>query len=407
MNKISDSFNVNTFEDIIGHDKLLKNNGLLSNFSNDNYFSFMLVGDPGIGKSTIIKLCANKLNLKSVFYNAANDSKQVLNNIYTGNEKICLIIDEIHSLNIQNQTFLLKLLDENKIVLLASTTENPFVHLIPALRSRIQIIELLKNKELILDSIYNKISKIKTNNKYSIEDIKSLLIYNEYDIRAFLNQIDIIDNNYKINKIDAVLLENIGFNRFKNSSEDNNLLHDLKSALHKSIRGSDPNASLYYLGGLIRNGNIKEIIRRLVIIAYEDIGLANPNLCLRTAIAMNACEKIGLPEAKIIMANIVLELAMSPKSNSAYKAIDDVLKYLDNNPVIEIPTHIKYFNNLDEYKYSKSSYMNPHNFSNHYINQKYLPDNIKLFFYNYDWSNDNETKIIKNYNDFINKSKKE
>ncbi len=404
-NKFNSLLDPKTLDDIIGYHKLTKGDGILKKvYDNAFIVPLVLYGQPGIGKSTLIKILANKLLVharKIVYINANFENKKSLVDIKESNETVVLVIDEIHLFNRTNQELISGLLDTKKVILLASTTMNPYIYLIPSLRSRVQVIELIQNQDEFLDDFYNKIEKIEFKNSYKKSDIKKLLEFNNFDLRNTLQIIDIIDNLYDIDEINDELLDKIAFKKSERVGLETTEFHDLKSCLQKSIRGSDVDASLYYLAALIKFADLKMIIRRLVIIAYEDIGLANPNLCLRVAQAANAIQEIGLPEAKIILSNIVIELSLSEKSNSAYEAISKASDYLDKHGVITIPDYLK-----QNHAYIKGAhYKYPFSFENNWVDQRYLPKDVNETFYVPNKYNSTEQKINKHYEEWIKKVK--
>lgn len=400
--KLIDILKPKKLSDLLGFSNLVQNDGIFAKLVSHNFlFSFILYGDPGIGKSSLVNILAEQFkDYEKFYFNAAQDSKKDLNFLVDRAKlelKTIIIIDEIHSLHKNHQDFLLKILESKNIYIFATTTENPYIYLNPALRSRMQVFEITKNNELILEDLFNKLSSFKLKNTYSKKDLQKLLAYTQYDIRCTLNLIDIIDNLYNFNEIDDKLIDKIGILTNYNSGQHTNEFHDLKSAFQKSIRGSDVDASLYYLGCLIKYNDLKVIARRMKIIAYEDIGLANPNLCMRVSVGTESALSVGFPEANFILSTLVIEMALSPKSNSGAISINNVLEYLNANPIMKIPNHLRDSHYLGASNIVKEKYLFPHNFKNHYVNQQYLVKDIKNKFYNYDFSNENETKLNKNF----------
>lgn len=404
-NKLVHLLEPKELSDIIGYHKFLKNEGIIKKIYDNNFpISLILYGQPGIGKTTITKLLAKKLLIdfdKIIYLNANFENKKSLLEIKQSNEKVILVIDEIHLFNKNNQELICALLDTNKVIMFATTTNNPYVNLIPPLRSRIQIVELKQDKKEFLNDFYEKIKNIEFKNKFSIRDIEKLLQYENYDIRATIELINLIDNLYNINEISFELLEKIGLFKPKRAGLETSEFHDLKSALQKSIRGSDVDAAIYYLASLIKFDDLQSITRRLVIIAYEDIGLANPNLCLRVAQACDVANQIGLPEARIILSDIVVEMSLSEKSNSGYLAIQKALDYIENEGFAEIPNHLKQNHRFIE----NANYQSPFDYHNNWVNQRYLPSNIEEKFYIKNNYNQTESKINDNYLNWIKKKK--
>lgn len=389
--------------EIIGYDYLLGKEGPIFKMLNEEkYYSFILFGDPGIGKTSIINVFAHESKLLSFQLNGATlttqDLKKLSNQLIENrNQKIILMLDEIHRLNQEKQTLLLTLLDSSNFILLGTTTENPYIFIHPAIRSRVLIFELKKDNKEIVDGIHNYAKQLNLKQSYSKTQIELIAKHRQYDIRSTLNLLVFIDDLYDNSQINKELIERISVIKDYDVFENNSKIHDLKSAFQKSIRGSDVDAALFYLAALIKNKAFDIILRRLPIIAYEDIGLANPFLCSRVCIAVNECRRIGLPESRIILSNIVIEMCLSQKSNSAYSSIDNAISYLEKNINYEIPIHLR-DNNYDSHKkITKNIYKYPHNFENHFVKQRYLPENIDELFYNYDYSNEYENKLNLSY----------
>lgn len=333
-----------TIKNVFGQDHLLNSNGILTRMVKAKKpFSLIFYGKPGIGKSTLAISLANDLKVPYQIFNAANDNKEKLNNILSIakiSKSYIIILEEIHQLNRDKQDILLSALEQGQIFMFATTTENPFFVINPAIRSRCQILQL---KPLTNDQVFEGLKKLI--NDLKIKNIDSEILKNisykvQGDLRAALNIIDVIVNLYSDKKIDKKILDNITNESYITNSHYDDEFHNLKSALHKSIRGSDVDASLHYLARLILSHDLVSISRRLIMVAYEDIGLANPNLCMRTYLGLQAAKEVGFPEASTILGNLVIELALSPKSNSAYLAINDALTDASSGNSYEIPKHL-------------------------------------------------------------------
>ena len=361
--------------DIIGQEHLVGENKVIYNLvKNKKLFSMILYGHPGIGKTSIAIAIAEELGMRYRTLNAVVNNKKDFDivieeaKLYNG---LIVIVDEIHRLNKDKQDILLPYLETGIITLIGMTTANPYHAINPAIRSRCQLFEL---KDLTSDDIKKGIDKAIESNY-----LEGLIITDEAkeylanisgtDLRYAYNTLEVAYYSEEDKKITIDTLTKIS-NR-TNSLFDKNAdgYYNVISAFQKSIRGSDVNAALHYLARLIDAEDLDIIIRRLSVIVYEDIGLANPSMGSKVDAAINAALRLGLPEARIVLAEIVIELALSPKSNSAKVAIDKALADVRTKNIGDVPNHLK--NPSNEYKY-------PHNYKNGYVRQQYLPDNIFL-----------------------------
>ncbi len=354
-------------EHLVGKDKIIYNM-----IKNKRIFSMILYGKPGIGKTSIAYAIANELDEKIRYLNATVNNKKDFDivvseaKMYNG---LILIMDEIHRLNKDKQDLLLPYLESGLITVIGMTTSNPYHSINPAIRSRCQIFEL---KPLTYENIYTGIKRA-INSVYldgiSIDEdtINYIVKLSNGDLRYAYNLLEVsfytssdkkvtIDNVKQINNKPAYI-----------DDKDGDSHYDLLSAFQKSIRGSDVNASLYYLGRLIHSGDFDSIYRRLSVITYEDIGLANPSMGPKVDAAINAAERVGMPELIIPLSSVVIELALSPKSNSAYLAINSVINDIENGNAYSVPKHIN--STAFGYKY-------PHNYKDDYVPQQYLPDQL-------------------------------
>lgn len=358
--------------DVIGQDHLIGKDGPIRNFiKNKKLFSMILYGNPGIGKTSIANVIANESDMKYRFFNAVTNDKKDLTviieeaKLYDG---LILILDEIHRLNKDKQDILLPHLESGLITLVGLTTSNPYHKINPAIRSRCVIFEL---HELTTDDIIKGLNKaIKSpfleGIKISKENIKLIAKLSSCDLRSAYNLLEMCYYSTSDKNITKEVIENITKKPIFNSDKDESNHYDLLSAFQKSIRGSDVNASLHYLSRLIMEGDLDSIYRRMTVIAYEDIGLASPNMGLKVEAAISASERVGLPEARIILAKTIIEMALSPKSNSGVIAIDKALNDL-NNGIYPVPETIRIDSKI--YKY-------PHDYPGSYVKQQYMPDNI-------------------------------
>ena len=363
-----------SMDDIVGQRHLIGKDKILTNLvKNKKLFSMILYGKPGIGKPSIANAMVHDLGVRYRFLNATVNTKKDLDivieeaKMYDG---LVLIMDEIHRLNKDKQDILLPQLESGLITLIGMTTSNPYHAINPAIRSRCQLFEL---KELEYEDIMTGL-----NRAIKHPDLKGISISNEClsliaklsgnDLRYAYNLLEIsyYASEDKVITEDKIRLINNKPVFFSDKNGDGH--YDVLSGFQKSIRGSDVNASLHYLGRLIYEGDLDSIYRRMSVIAYEDIGLANPAIGPRVDAAINAAERVGLPEARIPLAEIVVEMALSPKSNTAHVALDEALDDIYKGNVGSIPNHIK--TNSPLYKY-------PHDYKGSYVVQQYLPDRIK------------------------------
>lgn len=364
----------NKLDDIIGQKHLVGEDKILRNLvQNKKLFSMILYGKPGIGKTTIAISLVKELGLKYRMLNAVINNKKDFDVVVEEAKMfggLVVIMDEIHRLNKDKQDLLLPYLESGIITLIGMTTSNPYHKINPAIRSRCQIFELKElNDEDIMYAL-KKINKNKVLEKIKIDDdvIKQISNLSGGDLRYAYNLVEVCYYATKDHHITMDILKKINSKPvlFHDKNEDGH--YDVISAFQKSIRGSDVNAALHYLARLIEAEDLDIIYRRMSVIAYEDIGLANPSIGPKVEAAINASERLGLPEARIPLGNIVVELALSPKSNTSHLALDAALNDIRRGNIGNVPNHIK--TNSIDYKY-------PHDYPNNWVKQQYLPDNIK------------------------------
>lgn len=364
----------NSINDVIGQKHLIGDGMILSNLlKNKKLFSMILYGKPGIGKTSIANALINDLGCRYRFLNATTNSKKDLDVVIEEAKmygEMILVMDEIHRLHKDKQDVLLPQLESGLITLIGMTTSNPYHAINPAIRSRCQLFEL---KELETSDIIDGLNKaikhpdldeIKIDKK-SIELIAKL---SGNDLRYAYNLLEIAYYSTDDKKVTEEKIRMINSKPVFFSDKDGDGHYNVLSGLQKSIRGSDVDASLHYLARLIAEGDLDSIYRRLSVIAYEDIGLANPAIGPRLDAAINASERVGLPEARIPLGTIVCEMALSPKSNTAHIALDIALEDIEKGNVGSIPNHIR--PDSPDYKY-------PHDYKGAYVQQQYLPDKLK------------------------------
>ncbi|UXR58310.1 replication-associated recombination protein A [Staphylococcus schleiferi] len=374
-------------DEVIGQRHLVGDKGIIRRMVNAKRLSSMIFyGPPGIGKTSIAQAIAGSTAFKFRQLNAVTNTKKDMQMIVEEAKmsgQVILLLDEIHRLDKAKQDFLLPHLENGKIVLIGATTSNPYHAINPAIRSRAQIFELYP-----LDK-----DDIKVALTHALEDEeRGLLSYEpvvdddafEYfatqsqgDVRSALNALElaVLSSSEKPPHITIQDAEDCLQRGAFLSDKDGDMHYDVMSAFQKSIRGSDVNAALHYLARLIQAGDLPTIARRLLVISYEDIGLASPGAGQRTLAAIEVAERLGFPEARIPLSQAVIELCLSPKSNSAIKSIDAALSDIRKGHVGQIPDYLR----DGHYEGAKSlgraiGYQYPHDFSNGFVAQQYLPD---------------------------------
>ena len=370
MDLLQNKLRPEKLKDVLGQEHLIGKGKVLSNLVKEKkLFNIIFYGKSGIGKTTIALALMNEFNTRYRLLNATVNSKKDFEvvieeaKLYNG---IILIVDEIHRMNKDKQDILLSYIESGLITLIGLTNSNPYHSINQAIRSRCQLLELqpltIKDIEKGLKRVKEVFKDIEMDNK-TISYIAKL---SDGDIRYAYNLVEFVYYGY--NK--KITIENINEvnskpSFFTDKNEDGH--YDMLSAFQKSIRGSDVDAALHYLGRLIVSGDYDSIYRRMIVIAYEDIGLANPGIGPKVIAAIEACERVGYPELVKPLSVVVIEMALSPKSNSANSAIEMAISDINAGNVGRIPEHIR--TTSPNYKY-------PHNYPNYWVKQQYLPDNL-------------------------------
>lgn len=360
-------------EDVIGQKELLGEGNVLYNLiQNKKLFSMILYGKPGIGKTSIANAIVHSLGVRYRFLNAVSNTKKDLDVVIEEAKmygELVLILDEIHRLNKDKQDILLPCLESGLITLIGMTTSNPYHRINPAIRSRCQIYELkpLESEEIMI-GLKRAIKHPDLKGiKIDEESLEFIAKTSGNDLRFAYNLLEVAFYSSANKKISLEHVKNIAGHSNIGGDKDSEEHYDLLSAFQKSIRGSDVDAALHYLARLIAIGDLDSIYRRMSVICYEDIGVANPDMGTRVMAAIHASELVGLPEARIPLGEIVVELALSPKSNTAHVALDKAIADVETGRCGPIPETIRIHTQI--YKY-------PHDYPNNFVVQQYLPDNL-------------------------------
>ena len=376
--------------DVYGQNHLIGEGKILTNLvKNKKLFSMIFYGNPGCGKTSIANALVNELNMPYRMLNAVINKKTDFDIVIEEakmNGQMILIIDEIHRMNKDKQDILLPYLENGKIIMIGLTTSNPYHSINPAIRSRCQIFEV---KSLKPEDIVKILIKAKDNLEGIQIDDNCLNIISSSsngDVRSALNLLEMAYYSSTDHIITEDVLKSINAKPIIYIDKNDDNYYNSISALQKSIRGSDVDAAVYYLGVLLEAQDLDIIFRRLSVIAYEDIGLANPSIGPKLDAAINAATRVGFPECIIPLSEIVIEMALSPKSNSAYLAIDKALTTIRTKNCGSVPKHI-HTNSKD--------YLYPHNYKNSWVKQQYLPDNIKNEKFYYPKNNAYENNLNK------------
>ncbi|MBA3925185.1 replication-associated recombination protein A [Listeria rustica] len=381
-----------SLDDIVGQTHLVGKDKVIYRMVKAKQLSSMILyGPPGIGKTSIASAIAGSTKYAFRMLNAVTNNKKDLE-IVAAEAKmsgtVILLLDEVHRLDKPKQDFLLPHLESGQIILIGATTSNPYIAINPAIRSRTQIFELkplsVADIELTMDrALADSERGLGTYDVVLDEDAKThLATASNGDVRSALNALELAvissepADDGKV-RVTLEVAEECLQRKSLAHDKDGDAHYDVLSAFQKSVRGSDVNAALHYMGRLIEAGDLVSISRRMLVMAYEDVGLANPQAATHTLSAIQTAEKIGFPEARIPLANAVIELCLSPKSNSAIMAIDSALADIRAGKSGEVPDHLRdgHYSGAKElgraldYKY-------PHSYENAWVDQQYLPDRL-------------------------------
>ncbi len=399
-----------SLEDYVGQSHLVGNDAILRRMIEEKHvLSMILWGPPGTGKTTLANIIAKSVNTAFIQLSAINSGVKDIREAIAKAAEIVKIkgtgpivfIDEIHRFNKSQQDALLGSVEKGLITLIGATTENPSFEVISALMSRCQVfvlknlgreeLEILVKSAIEKDSILSKLN-------IKLSETEALLMYSAGDARKLFNTLEIVIESNKSNngiEITNDLVSKSIQNNFNLYDKSGEMHYDIISAFIKSVRGSDPDAAVYYLARMIEGGeDPKFICRRMVILAAEDIGLANPNALLLANACFDSVHKIGMPEGRIIMSETAIYLAASPKSNSAYMAINEAISTVKRNRNVSVPLHLRNAPTklVKELGYGKN-YKYSHDYKDNFSKQEYLPKSLKNASFYKPQNNDSEKKI--------------
>ena len=415
MKPLADLVRPTELDEVCGQEHILGKNKILDRIIKSGHISNMIFyGPPGTGKTTVANIIARKAGKRFYKLNATNASLKDIQDItkeldtFLGMNGVVLYLDEIQNFNKKQQQSLLEYIEDGRITLIASTTENPYFYIFKAILSRSTIFEFKPVGEEDIKKALDRAITLRSKefNEISVkvthEAIEYLAAYCNGDVRKALNGLEVALNSTKPNDdkeivIDLAVVKDSTQSKVIAFDMDGDAHYDILSAFQKSIRGSDADAAIHYLARLIKGGDLISICRRLQVIAAEDIGLAYPQAALIVKSLVDSARELGFPEARIPLAEATILLATSPKSNSSYVAINRALEDLENMTIDDIPMHLKDAHYGGASKMGRGiEYKYPHAYENHYVKQQYLPDNIQNKVY-YEYGDNKMEKTTKEY----------
>ena len=394
----ADKYRPTALDQVVGQKHILGKDGILTRIcESGNIPNMIFYGPSGTGKTTVAQIIANRTNRTLHKLNATNASTNDIKNIIASLDTflspggVLLYLDEIQYFNKKQQQSLLEFTESGKITLIASTTENPYFYVFNAILSRSTVFEFKPvEKEDIALAVERVIKEVQseTDEPFTVEDgvVSHIALASGGDVRKAINTVELLVSSLSGDRVirlkDAETVAQRSSNRY---DRDGDVHYDLLSAFHKSIRGSDPDAAVYYLARLLSAGDILSPARRLLCIANEDIGLAYPMAAAVTKACVDSALQLGLPEAQLPLAHAAILLATAPKSNSAAAAIGKALKDVENGKVYSPPPHLQDAHYGGAAKLGRGlTYKYPHDFPNSYIEQQYMPDELKnVSYYSY------------------------
>ena len=415
MKPLADLVRPTELDEVCGQEHILGKNKILDRIIKSGHISNMIFyGPPGTGKTTVANIIAKKAGKRFYKLNATNASLKDIQDItkeldtFLGINGVVLYLDEIQNFNKKQQQSLLEYIEDGRITLIASTTENPYFYIFKAILSRSTIFEFKPVGEKDIKKALDRAITLRSKEyneiciKVTNEAKEYLAAYCNGDVRKALNGLEVALNSTKPNDdkeivIDLEVVKDSTQSKVIAFDMDGDSHYDILSAFQKSIRGSDADAAIHYLARLIKGGDLISICRRLQVIASEDIGLAYPQAAFIVKSLVDSARELGFPEARIPLAEATILLATSPKSNSSYVAIDRALDDLENITIDDIPMHLKDAHYEGASKMGRGiEYKYPHAYENHYVKQQYLPDNIKNKVY-YEYGDNKMEKTTKEY----------
>jgi putative ATPase len=412
---LADRLRPERLEDLVGQQEILGDNGLLRRIIRSGKITNMIFfGPSGTGKTTVANIIANETNRRLRKLNATtasiSDIKAIISEVDTllAPGGVLLYLDEIQYFNKKQQQTLLEFIESGKIVLIASTTENPYFYVYGAILSRSTVFEFKplspKDVETALRRAVDFLEK-DMDIKIGFEEgvMRQIAVSSGGDVRKAINALELLvaaspdhDGSISITAADAKLLSQRSALRFDRDGDSH---YDLLSAFQKSIRGSDPDAAIYYLARILEGGDLPSACRRLLVTAAEDVGLAYPQAMPIVTACVDAALQIGLPEAQLPLAEAVILCALAPKSNSAASAIGKASEDIKSGMVGDVPDHLRDSHYAGAEKLGRGlDYKYPHNFPNNYVKQQYLPEELtEKVYYKYGL-NKNEQAFKKYWN---------
>ena len=415
MKPLADLVRPTELDEVCGQEHILGKNKILDRIIKSGHISNMIFyGPPGTGKTTVANIIARKAGKRFYKLNATNASLKDIQDItkeldtFLGMNGVVLYLDEIQNFNKKQQQSLLEYIEDGRITLIASTTENPYFYIFKAILSRTTIFEFKPVGEKDIKKALDRAITLRSKEyneiciKVTNEAKEYLAAYCNGDVRKALNGLEVALNSTKPNDdkeivIDLEVVKDSTQSKVIAFDMDGDAHYDILSAFQKSIRGSDADAAIHYLARLIKGGDLISICRRLQVIAAEDIGLAYPQAALIVKSLVDSARELGFPEARIPLAEATILLATSPKSNSSYVAINRALEDLENMTIDDIPMHLKDAHYGGASKMGRGiEYKYPHAYENHYVKQQYLPDNIQNKVY-YEYGDNKMEKTTKEY----------
>lgn len=408
MRPLADLMRPSSLDDFVGQKHIMSQGKPLYNLiKSKNICNCIFYGPPGTGKTTLANIMANYVDKKFYKLNATTasvkDIQDITNNLdsllsYSG---VVLYIDELQHFNKKQQQALLEFIEDGRITLIASTTENPYFVIHKAIISRCNIFSFkpLSSEDIIigLEKSITKLIDEGVRVNYSQDALRYISEISQGDYRKSYNILELAINSQvkHVREITTEYIESLGQSNMRADSSGDEF-YNLLSALQKSIRGSDADAAVHYLARLIKGGDLTAIVRRIAVIAAEDIGLAAPNALSIINSGIELVLKTGFPEARIILSEMVIYLATLPKSNSAYLAIGGALSDLESMNFGDVPMHLKDAHYGGAQKLGVGGYKYPHEFDNHYVKQEYMPQELIGRKY-YEEQNNKYENSIKNY----------